>query len=240
MEDLYRLNKYLSDAGVCSRRAADAAIEAGEVTVNGELAVMGMKVTVSDEVRYKGQIVSNVGKKNILLAYNKPAGIVCTAEKREKKNIIEHINYPERIYPIGRLDKDSTGLILLTNQGDLVNKIMKAVNAHEKEYIVTVDKDITVDFIKNMSSGVYLEELDVTTRKCRVTKIGPREFRIVLTQGLNRQIRRMCQTFGYRVRTLKRVRIMNIELGNLKEDTYRDVNSKEIKELMKMLEGSKN
>lgn len=240
MEELYRLNKYLSDAGVCSRRAADAAIEAGEVTVNGEQAVMGMKVTVSDEVRYKGQIVSNVGKKNILLAYNKPAGIVCTAEKREKNNIIEHINYPERIYPIGRLDKDSTGLILLTNQGDLVNKIMKAVNAHEKEYIVTVDKDITADFITNMSSGVYLEELDVTTRKCRVTKIGPREFRIVLTQGLNRQIRRMCQTFGYRVRTLKRVRIMNIELGNLKDDTYRDVNSKEIKELMKMLEGSKN
>lgn len=240
MEELYRLNKYLSDSGVCSRRAADAAIEAGEVTVNGELAVMGMKVTVSDEVRYKGQIVSNVGKKNILLAYNKPAGIVCTAEKREKNNIIEHINYPERIYPIGRLDKDSTGLILLTNQGDLVNKIMKAVNAHEKEYIVTVDKDITADFIKNMSNGVYLEELDVTTRKCRVTKTGTREFRIVLTQGLNRQIRRMCQTFGYRVRTLKRVRIMNIELGNLKEDTYRDVNSKEIKELMKMLEGSKN
>lgn len=240
MEELYRLNKYLSDAGVCSRRAADAAIEAGEVTVNGELAVMGMKVTVSDEVRYKGQIVSNVGKKNILLAYNKPAGIVCTAEKREKNNIIEHINYPERIYPIGRLDKDSTGLILLTNQGDLVNKIMKAVNAHEKEYIVTVDKDITADFIKNMSNGVYLEELDVTTRKCRVTKTGPREFRIVLTQGLNRQIRRMCQSFGYRVRTLKRVRIMNIDLGNLKEDTYRDVNSKEIKELMKMLEGSKN
>ncbi|SCX75275.1 23S rRNA pseudouridine2604 synthase [Pseudobutyrivibrio sp. AR14] len=240
MEELYRLNKYLSDAGVCSRRAADAAIEAGEVTVNGEPAVMGMKVTVSDEVRYKGQIVSNVGKKDILLAYNKPAGIVCTAEKREKNNIIEHINYPERIYPIGRLDKDSTGLILLTNQGDLVNKIMKAVNAHEKEYIVTVDKDITADFIKDMSSGVYLEELDVTTRKCRVTKTGSREFRIILTQGLNRQIRRMCQTFGYRVRTLKRIRIMNIELGNLKEDTYRDVNSKEIKELTKMLEGSKN
>lgn len=240
MEELYRLNKYLSDAGVCSRRAADAAIEAGEVTVNGEPAVMGMKVTVSDEVRFKGKIVSNVGKKNILLAYNKPAGIVCTAEKREKNNIIEHINYPERIYPIGRLDKDSTGLILLTNQGDLVNKIMKAVNAHEKEYIVTVDKDITADFIKDMSSGVYLEELDVTTRKCRVTKTGSREFRIILTQGLNRQIRRMCQTFGYRVRTLKRVRIMNIELGNLKEDTYRNVTLKEIKELMKMLEGSKN
>ena len=240
MEELYRLNKYLSDSGVCSRRAADAAIEAGEVTVNGQLAVMGMKVTASDEVRYKGQLVSNVGKKNILLAYNKPAGIVCTAEKREKNNIIEHINYPERIYPVGRLDKESTGLILLTNQGDLVNKIMKAVNAHEKEYIVTVDKDITGDFIKNMSSGVYLEELDVTTRKCKVTKTGPREFKIILTQGLNRQIRRMCQAFGYRVRTLKRIRIMNIELGNLKEDTFRDVNSKEIKELIKNLKKINN
>ena len=240
MEELYRLNKYLSDAGVCSRRAADAAIEAGDVTVNGEVAVMGMKVTVDDEVRFKGQLVSNAGKKNILIAYNKPAGIVCTAEKREKNNIIEHINYPERIYPIGRLDKDSTGLILLTNQGDLVNKIMRAVNAHEKEYIVTVDKDITADFIKEMSAGVYLDELEVTTRKSKVTKMGPREFKIILTQGLNRQIRRMCQTLGYRVRTLKRVRIMNIELGNLPVDQYRDVTPKELKELNKMLEGSKN
>lgn len=240
MEELYRLNKYLSDAGVCSRRAADAAIEAGDVTVNGEVAVMGMKVTVDDEVRFKGQLVSNAGKKNILIAYNKPAGIVCTAEKREKNNIIEHINYPERIYPIGRLDKDSTGLILLTNQGDLVNKIMRAVNAHEKEYIVTVDKEITADFIKEMSAGVYLDELEVTTRKCKVTKLGPKEFKIILTQGLNRQIRRMCQTLGYRVRTLKRVRIMNIELGNLPVDQYRDVTPKELKELNRMLEGSKN
>ena len=240
MEELYRLNKYLSDAGVCSRRAADAAIEAGEVTVNGEVAVMGMKVSVDDEVRFKGQLVSNAGKKNILIAYNKPTGIVCTAEKREKNNIIEHINYPERIYPIGRLDKDSTGLILLTNQGDLVNKIMRAVNAHEKEYIVTVDKDITADFIKKMSAGVYLDELEVTTRKCKVTKTGPKEFKIILTQGLNRQIRRMCQACGYRVRTLKRVRIMNIELGNLPVDQYRDVTPKELKELNRMLEGSKN
>ncbi len=240
MEELYRLNKYLSDAGVCSRRAADAAIEAGDVMVNGQVAVMGMKVTAEDQVLYKGQPVSNVGKKQVLIAYNKPKGIVCTAEKREKNNIVDHLNYPERIYPIGRLDKDSTGLILLTNQGDLVNKIMRAVNAHEKEYIVTVDKEITADFIKDMSSGVYLEELEVTTRKCQIEKLGPNKFRIILTQGLNRQIRRMCQALGYRVRTLKRVRIMNIQLGNLKEDTYRDVTPEELKTLNNMLKGSKN
>lgn len=240
LEELYRLNKYLSDAGVCSRRAADAAIEAGEVTVNGKPAVMGMKVSAEDTVCYKGKQVSNANKRNILIAYNKPAGIVCTAEKREKNNIVEHINYPERIYPIGRLDKDSTGLLLLTNQGDLVNKIMRAVNAHEKEYVVTVDKEITEDFIKQMSAGVYLDELEVTTRKCKVKKLGPNKFNIILTQGLNRQIRRMCQALGYRVRTLKRVRIMNINLGDLKEDTYRDVTDAELKMLNAMLEGSKN
>ena len=240
MEELYRLNKYLSDAGVCSRRAADAAIEAGDVMVNGQPAVMGMKVSAADTVLFKGKPVSNVGKKQVLIAYNKPVGIVCTAEKREKNNIVDHLNYPERIYPIGRLDKDSTGLLLLTNQGDLVNKIMRAVNAHEKEYIVTTDKEITADFIKQMSAGVYLEELETTTRKCQVTKLGPNKFKIILTQGLNRQIRRMCQTLGYRVRTLKRVRIMNIELGDLKEDTYRDVTPEELKKLNKMLEGSKN
>lgn len=239
-QELFRLNKYLSDAGVCSRRAADSAIEAGKVMVNGQVAQMGMKVTSDDEVLFEGRPVSNVGKKQILIAYNKPAGIVCTAEKREKNNIIEHLNYPERIYPIGRLDKDSTGLILLTNQGDLVNKIMRAVNAHEKEYVVTVDKEITADFIKKMAAGVYLDELDVTTRKCQIKKLGPNKFDIILTQGLNRQIRRMCQALGYRVRTLKRVRIMNINLGDLKEDTYRDVSLKELKELNKMLEGSKN
>lgn len=239
-QELFRLNKYLSDAGVCSRRAADAAIEAGQVTVNGQVAVMGMKVTSEDEVLFKGKTVSNVGKNQILIAYNKPAGIVCTAEKREKNNIIDHLNYPERIYPIGRLDKDSTGLLLLTNQGDLVNKIMRGVNAHEKEYVVTVDKEITADFIKQMAAGVYLEELDTTTRKCQIKKLAPNKFNIILTQGLNRQIRRMCQALGYRVRTLKRVRIMNIELGDLKEDSYRDVTSAELKKLNKLLEGSKN
>lgn len=239
-QELFRLNKYLSDAGVCSRRAADAAIEAGKVMVNGQVAQMGMKVTAEDSVLFEGKPVTNIGKKQILIAYNKPVGIVCTAEKREKNNIIDHLNYPERIYPIGRLDKDSTGLILLTNQGDLVNKIMRAVNAHEKEYVVTVDKEITADFIKKMAAGVYLDELDVTTRKCQIKKLAPNKFNIILTQGLNRQIRRMCQALGYRVRTLKRVRIMNINLGDLKEDTYRDVSQKELKELYKMLEGSKN
>ena len=238
--ELYRLNKYLSDAGVCSRRAADAAIEAGQVMVNGDIAVMGMKVTNEDEVLFQGKPVSNKSKKQILIAYNKPAGIVCTAEKREKNNIIDHLNYPERIYPIGRLDKDSTGLILLTNQGDLVNKIMRAVNAHEKEYVVTVDKEITADFIKKMAAGVYLDELEVTTRKCQIKKLGSNKFNIILTQGLNRQIRRMCQALGYHVRTLKRVRIMNINLGDLKEDTYRDITPAVLKKLNKMLEGSKN
>ena len=240
MEDSIRLNKFLSDAGVCSRRAADRAIEAGQVLVNGKPAEMGMKVSSSDEVIFDGKAVSNANKKPVLIAYNKPVGIVCTAEKREKNNIVDHINYPERIYPIGRLDKDSNGLILLTNQGDLVNKIMRAVNAHEKEYIVTVDKEITGDFIRRMSEGVYLDELEVTTRKCKVKKLDATTFNIVLTQGLNRQIRRMCQMLGYRVRTLKRVRIMNISLGDLKEDTYRNVTSLELKELNKMLEGSKN
>ena len=240
LEENIRLNKFLSDAGVCSRRAADKAIEAGEVFVNGKPAVMGQRIMTSDRVEYEGKLVSNDNKKEVLIAYNKPAGIVCTAEKREKNNIIDHLKYPERIYPIGRLDKDSTGLILLTNQGDLVNKIMRAVNAHEKEYIVSVDKEITGDFIKKMSGGVYLDELEVTTRKCKVKKLSKYEFNIVLTQGLNRQIRRMCQMLGYRVKTLKRVRIMNIELSDLKEDTYRDVTAEELKVLTSMLEGSKN
>ncbi|MBE5920588.1 MAG: pseudouridine synthase [Pseudobutyrivibrio ruminis] len=240
MEDNIRLNKFLSDAGVCSRRAADKAIEAGEVLVNGKPAVMGQRISEGDKVEYAGKLVSNADKKPILLAYNKPAGIVCTAEKREKNNIVDHLNYPKRIYPIGRLDKDSTGLILLTNQGDLVNKIMRAVNAHEKEYVVSVDKEITGDFIKKMSGGVYLDELEVTTRKCKVRKLSKYEFNIILTQGLNRQIRRMCQILGYRVKTLKRVRIMNINLADLKEDTYRDVTAEELKVLTSLLEGSKN
>ena len=240
LEESIRLNKYLSDAGVCSRRAADKAIEEGRVLVNDKPAEMGMRIGPDDDVVFDGKPVSNADKKPVLIAYNKPVGIVCTAEKREKNNIIDHINYPERIYPIGRLDKDSNGLILLTNQGDLVNKIMRAANAHEKEYIVTVDKDIDSDFINRMSAGVYLDELEVTTRKCQVEKLSKRTFKIILTQGLNRQIRRMCQMLGYRVRSLKRVRIMNIKLNDLQEDTYRDVTEAELKVLNKMLEGSRN
>ena len=239
MEDNIRLNKYLSDAGICSRRAADRAIEEGQVIVNGKVAVVGQRVTSDDQIMYNGTMVSNSNKRPILIAYNKPVGIVCTAEKKEKNNIIDHIGYEERIYPIGRLDKDSTGLILLTNQGDLVNKIMRGVNAHEKEYIVSVDKEIDGQFIKKMSEGVYLEELEVTTRKCKVRKLSKYEFNIILTQGLNRQIRRMCQMLGYRVKTLKRVRIMNINLADLKEDTYRDVTAEELKVLTSLLEGSK-
>ena len=240
MEENIRLNKFLSDAGVCSRRAADKAIEEGRVLVNKKPALMGQRISSSDEVLFDGKAVSNANKKPVLIAYNKPVGIVCTAEKKEKNNIVDHIGYPERIYPVGRLDKDSNGLILLTNQGDLVNKIMRAVNAHEKEYIVSVDKEIDGDFIKKMSDGVYLDELEVTTRKCKVKKLSKYEFNIILTQGLNRQIRRMCQMLGYKVKTLKRVRIMNIELGDLKVDTYRDVTEEEIATLNKLLEGSKN
>jgi len=239
-EEGIRLNKYLSDAGVCSRRAADKAIEEGRVIVNGKSPELGQRIFIGDLVTFDGKPVSNENKRAILIAYNKPVGIVCTAEKREKNNIIDHINYPQRIYPIGRLDKDSNGLILLTNQGDLVNKIMRASNAHEKEYIVTVDKDITDDFIFRMSAGVYLDELEVTTRKCQVKKLSKNKFNIVLTQGLNRQIRRMCKALGYNVTSLKRVRIMNINLGDLKEDSFRDVTSGEFKTLIKMLEGSKN
>ena len=240
MEELIRLNKFLSDAGVCSRRAADSAIEEGRVTIDGVIAIVGQKVSGKEEICFDGKLVSNTDKKSVLIAYNKPIGIVCTAEKREKKNIIDHINYPTRIYPIGRLDKDSHGLILLTNEGELVNKIMRAANFHEKEYLVRVDKEITNVFLEKMKNGVYIEELNVTTRPCFIKKESKFTFTIVLTQGLNRQIRRMCQALGYRVRDLKRVRIMNIELKDLKEDTYRDITDIELKSLKKMLEGSKN
>jgi len=239
-EELIRLNKFLSDAGVCSRRAADSAISDGRVLVDDIVAVMGQKVTGAENIIFDGKVVNNQNKKPVLIAYNKPVGIVCTAEKREKNNIVDHINYPTRIYPIGRLDKDSHGLILLTNQGDLVNRIMRGANLHEKEYIVRVDKGITQEFISKMSSGIYLEDLEITTRKCQVKKISKNSFSIILTQGLNRQIRRMCKACGYRVRDLKRIRIMNINLSDLKEDTYRDVTDSEFAILSKMLEGSRN
>ena len=234
-----RINKYLSEAGVCSRREADRQIEAGAVTVDGVCARPGTRVLSGQTVCFQGRSVSQE-EERILLAFHKPAGIVCTAEKREKNNVIDYIHYPKRIYPVGRLDKDSEGLLLLTNQGDLVNKIMRAGNMHEKEYLVTVNKPLTESFLRGMAGGVPLVELNATTRRCFVERIGKREFRIILTQGLNRQIRRMCEYFGYRVEKLVRVRIMNIELGSLKSGTYRNVTEEEYHELLRLTADSSN
>lgn len=239
MTEPVRINKYLSEAGVCSRREADRQIEAGHVTINGRKAVMGDKVSPGDEVYFGKKKVSKE-EEVILLAVNKPRGIVCTAEKRERNNIVDFVNYPKRIYPIGRLDKESRGLILMTNQGELVNKMMRSGNRHEKEYIVRVNRDITRDFLEKMSAGVYLEELDATTRKCKVEQLGKRTFRIVLTQGMNRQIRRMCEKFHYRVVDLKRTRIMNIQLGDLKEGASRRISPEEWKELRELIKDSSN
>lgn len=232
-----RLNKFLSEAGICSRREADRLIESGKVTVDGKPAVTGMKISESQvvmvgkkEVRPKNEMV--------LLAVNKPVGIVCTEEKKEKHNIIRFLNYPTRITYIGRLDKDSEGLLLMTNNGDIINKMMRAGNQHEKEYKVTVDKPITADFIAKMGEGVPI--LDTVTRKCKVEQIGKYKFRIILTQGLNRQIRRMCEYFGYKVTKLERIRVMNIELGNLKPGEYRKVSEEEIEQLYELIKDSSN
>ena len=209
--ELTRINKYLSEVGFCSRRAADKLIDAGRVTINGKVPEMGTKVSVEDEVRVDGKLIKKPKKKNVYLAFNKPVGIVCTTDTRvEKNNIIDYINYPSRIFPIGRLDKPSEGLIFLTNDGDIVNKILRARNNHEKEYIVTVNKFITNDFIKKMQNGVPI--LDTITRNCFVEQLNTNTFKIILTQGLNRQIRRMCEYLDYRVVKLKRVRIMNVAL----------------------------
>lgn len=226
-----RINKYLSEAGVCSRRGADKLINEGRVSVNGNPATLGLTVNEGDEVRVDGKILSKTSSK-ILLAFNKPRGIVCTTSDPKSKdtNIIDFINYSERIFPIGRLDKDSEGLILLTNDGDLANDILRARNFHEKEYEVTVDKAFDDEFLKKMSEGVPI--LDTVTRKCKLRRIGEKSFNIILTQGLNRQIRRMCEYFNYKVLGLKRIRIMNIKLGNLKTGTYRNVSSKEYEELI--------
>lgn len=247
-----RLNKYMSDAGVCSRREADRLIEAGKVTIDGKTAVPGQKVAPGQRVLFEKKEVKPAGRL-ILIAFNKPAGIECTSSGRVQNNIIKYINYPERIYPIGRLDKDSTGLILLTNAGGLVNKMLKAGGGHEKEYLVTVNKPLTKDFLAQMRSGVglkydevYSERIKhgraprpgetVKTLPCRVEAAGKAEFRITLTQGLNRQIRRMCTALGYRVLSLKRIRIMNIQLGNLPEGHWRNISEAEINRLMKELD----
>ena len=235
---LKRLNKYLSEVGYCSRREADRLIDAGRVTINGVVPEMGTKVAPDDEIHVDGTIISNNKDGFVYLAFNKPIGIVCTTDTRvEKDNIIDFINYPKRIFPIGRLDKPSEGLIFLTDDGDIVNKILRASNNHEKEYLVTVDKPISQTFIERMSNGIHLEDLDRTTKPCIVEKLGTYEFKIILTQGLNRQIRRMCEYLTYEVRTLKRVRIMNIKL-DIPVGEYREFTSEEFKELNLLLETS--
>ena len=233
MEEI-RINKYLSEAGVCSRREADKMIEAGRILIDGIVALMGTKVKEGQEILIDGKPIQKE-EEEILLAFHKPRGIVCTTSKKDKNNIVDYIHYEKRIYPIGRLDKDSEGLILLTNKGEWVDKILRGSNYHEKEYIVTVNKDLTDEFLNKMGSGLYLEELDRTTRPCKVTKIDDRTFKIILTQGLNRQIRRMCDTLGYKVVRLKRIRVMNIELGKLKVGTYRKVSPMEKKILLSYL-----
>ena len=232
-----RINKYLSEAGYCSRRVADRLIEEGKVTINGEIPEIGAKVEEGDQVEVKGQRIDKLKKqKNIYLAFNKPIGIVCTTDREvEPDNIIDFIKYPKRIFPIGRLDKASEGLIFLTNDGDIVNKILRARNNHEKEYIVTVNRPINREFIESMRNGV--EILDTKTKNCFVKKLGPKKFKIILTQGLNRQIRRMCDSLGYRVRSLKRVRIMNIKL-DVPTGKYRKFTKEELLELNRLLENS--
>ena len=227
-----RLNKYLSEAGVCSRREADRLIESGKVTVDGVTAQMGMRVTAGQIVKVGKKTVSKQDEM-IVLAVNKPKGIVCTEDQRERDSIVRFLNYPVRVTYAGRLDKDSRGLLLMTNNGDIINQMMRAANRHEKEYKVTVDKEITEQFIKKMSEGVPI--LDTVTRPCTVKKIGKYTFSISLTQGLNRQIRRMCAAFGYEVKDLVRIRIMNIRLGSLKEGAYRKLTDEELEELYEML-----
>ncbi|CAM3287774.1 23S rRNA pseudouridine(2604) synthase RluF [Brevibacillus invocatus] len=227
-----RINKFISETGICSRREADRWIESKRVTINGVVAELGSAVVVGDDVRVDGKPIGSK-KEAVYIALNKPVGITCTTELHVKGNIVEFVNHPERIFPIGRLDKDSQGLILLTNDGDIVNKILRAENNHEKEYIVTVDKPITPQFLQGMAGGVRI--LGTMTNPCTVRKISDRVFQIVLTQGLNRQIRRMCSTFGYQVRKLERIRIMNITLGSLKIGHWRNLTAKELSELNKSL-----
>ena len=225
MRESFRLNKYLSESGVCSRREADRLIEEGRVMVDGEVAVMGMKISSGQEVMVDGKVITPE-EKMIVLAVNKPRGIVCTEEKREPDNIIRYLNYPTRITYAGRLDKDSEGLLLMTNNGDIINKMMRAGNYHEKEYLVTVNKPMTDTFLEKMAGGVPI--LDTVTRPCQIKKEGKRTFRIILTQGLNRQIRRMCQQRGYRLRRLKRVAMGRLSLGDLPPGKWRHLTASEV------------
>ncbi|MGN0320396.1 MAG: pseudouridine synthase [Lachnospira sp.] len=231
-----RINKYLSSHGVCSRREADRLVADGRVLVDGKTAVMGEMVDDSNTICIDGRQISSASPEQIIIAFNKPVGIVCTTKDRHNKNnIVDYIGYPERIYPVGRLDKESDGLILLTNDGDMMDRILRSVNGHEKEYIVSVNRPINDTFIKRMSEGIYLEELERTTKKCFVSKVSDRTFRIILTQGLNRQIRRMCDALGYKVTKLTRIRIMNIELGELAVGQYRELTEGEVTLLKEQL-----
>ena len=233
-ENGVRINKFLSEAGYCSRREADRLIEQGRITVDGKVLSVGCKVMPGQRVRVDGKEIKKE-EEMILLAFNKPVGIVCTAAKDEKDNIVDYIHYPKRIYPVGRLDKDSEGLLIMTNDGDLINGMMRARYAHEKEYKVRVNKEVTPEFIEKMSRGVHIRDkeknLDAVTRPCTVKKTGKYTFSIILTQGLNRQIRRMCEALGYKVDVLKRIRIMNVELGDLKPGQVRELTEQELKEL---------
>jgi len=234
-EHLVRINKFLSETGFCSRREADKLIEQGRVTINGIVPEMGTKISMNDEVRVNGKLVRENRKKRIYLAFNKPAGIECTTNQEVRDNIIDYINYHERIFPIGRLDKASEGLIFMTNDGDIVNKILRARNNHEKEYIVTVNRPITHRFIERMANGIPI--LDTFTRKCKVEQVSKFVFRIILTQGLNRQIRRMCEYLDYEVTALKRTRIINISL-DVPLGRYRELTENEIAELNQLIEPS--
>ena len=229
------LNKYISSSGVCSRREAEKFIKEGRITINGKKTQLGNRVGKKDVVKFDGRLVE---PKNITLyiALNKPVGIVSTTDDREPNNIVQHVNYPERLFPIGRLDKPSEGLIFLTNDGDIVNKILRAGNNHEKEYFVSVDKSITDDFIASMGNGIPI--LGTVTKKCKVEKVSDKIFKIVLTQGLNRQIRRMCEYLDYEVTKLKRTRIMNVELGYLQSGDWRELTEDEMKEINTMISSS--
>lgn len=230
-----RLNKTIAETGYCSRRMADKLIEAGKVLVNDVKADLGVRVSAKDKITVEGKVITKQVK-DIYLIFNKPIGVTCTTDLEVKGNITAFMNYPERIFPIGRLDKPSEGLLFLTNDGDIVNKILRAGNNHEKEYIVTVNNRITKLFIAGMGSGVPI--LDTLTKPCKVEKLNDYTFKIVLTQGLNRQIRRMCTHFGYKVNTLKRVRIMNIQLGDLKKGKYRNFTKEELSSLLVLIENS--
>ncbi len=235
MVELKRINKYISDSGFCSRREADKMIERGRVFINGRRPEIGVKVGPNDEVEVDGEIIS-VKTEKVYLAFNKPTSVTCTTDSKDRSNIIDYINFDERIFPIGRLDKMSEGLIFLTNDGDVVNKILRAGNRHEKEYEVEVNREVTSKFLERMGNGVHIN--GTRTKRCKVSRVDKFRFKIILTQGLNRQIRKMCEELGYGVKKLKRVRIMNVRLGNLGKGRWRYLTEKEIKDIMGATKGS--